>query len=285
MVRGDHAKQYAHDNRQPHRQALRSPDRRRQRNPRGQAPRYQALARRLRPDVVRSGLQQHRLVQEQGQLHRRRQGHPALSRLPDRRAGRKEHLPGDRVSDRQGRAARLEAFPRLGAQRQDPHDGPREYQEVHGGLPLRRASDGDAGFDHRGAVDLLSGSVANQRPRVAPAADPPADRQAADARGLCLSPHARLAVRLSRQRAELHGQLPLDAVQDDGAEVQAQSGAGARARPAVHPARRPRAELLGQRDALGGQLAGRSVFGHRCRGRRALRAAPWRRERSRRSGC
>ena len=43
-------------------------------------------------------------------------------------------------------------------------------------------------------------------------------------------------------------------------QVQAQPDARARARHAVHPARRSRAELLGQRDARGRQLAGRSVF-------------------------
>ena len=64
------------------------------------------------------------------------------------------------------------------------------------------------------------------------------------------------ALRLSRQRAQLHRQLALDAVPDDRAQVQAQSGAGARARRAVHPARRSRAELLRQCDARGRQLAG-----------------------------
>ena len=48
-------------------------------------------------------------------------------------------------------------------------------------------------------------------------------------------------------------------------QLQAQSGARARARRAVHPARRSRAELLDQRDALGRQLAGRSLLGRRRR--------------------
>ena len=62
-------------------------------------------------------------------------------------------------------------------------------------------------------------------------------------------------------------------------QVQAEPGAGAGARRALHPARRPRAELLDQRDALGGQLAGGPVLGGGGRGRRALRAAARRRQR------
>ena len=42
---------------------------------------------------------------------------------------------------------------------------------------------------------------------------------------------------------ELRGQLPGDDVQDDRAQVRARSAAGARARRALHPARRPRTEL------------------------------------------
>ena len=111
------------------------------------------------------------------------------------------------------------------------------------------------------------------------AADAPADRQDADARRLRLSPHPRPAVRLSRQRAQLHRQLPDDAVQDDRAQVQAEPGARARARRALHPARRPRAELLDQRHAQRRQLAGRSVLRGRGGDGRALRPAARRRQR------
>ncbi len=88
-----------------------------------------------------------------------------------------------------------------------------------------------------------------------------------------------LAVRVSGQRAQLHGQFALDALQDDRAAVQTQSGARARTRRAVHSARRPRAELFGQRDARGRQLAARSLR-RRGRGRRrSVRSAPRRRQR------
>ena len=79
--------------------------------------------------------------------------------------------------------------------------------------------------------------------RVAPPADDPADRQGADHRRLRLPPLDRPALQPARQRPELHRQLPEHAVQDDGDEVHGEPGARARARRAVHPARRSRAEL------------------------------------------
>ena len=63
-------------------------------------------------------------------------------------------------------------------------------------------------------------------------------------------------------------------------KYQPEPGARARARRALHPARRPRAELLHQRDAQHRQLARRSVLGAGRRGRRALRPAARRRQRS-----
>ena len=61
----------------------------------------------------------------------------------------------------------------------------------------------------------------------------------------------------------------------------AEPGARAGARRAVHPARRSRAELQHERDARHRQLARRSVLGDRRRGRRALRPAARRRQRGR----
>ncbi len=58
-------------------------------------------------------------------------------------------------------------------------------------------------------------------------------------------------------------------------------GARARARGAVHPPRRPRAELLGERDALDRLEPRRPVLRARGRGGRPLRAAARRRQRGR----
>ncbi len=199
---------------------------------------------------------------------------------PDRTAGGEEQLPRDRVPDRQGRAARRQTLRRVEAQHHAPHDGAREHQEVHGRAIRYDAHPMGMLVGTIGAhVDVLSGRQAHRRHRVAPTADASADRQAADAGGVCLPPQPRVALRLPGQRAELHRQLPRHAVQDDRAEVQAESGARAGAGDPVHPARRPRAELLDQRHARGRQFAGGSVLGGRRRGRGALRPAARRRQR------
>jgi hypothetical protein len=70
-----------------------------------------------------------------------------------------------------------------------------------------------------------------------------------------------------------------------GAEIQGRPGARAGARRALHPARRPRAELQHERDARHRQLARRSVLGDGGRGRRALRPAARRRQRRRCCAC
>ena len=71
----------------------------------------------------------------------------------------------------------------------------------------------------------------------------------------------------------------VDAVQDERAEVRGRRAAGQGPRRAVHPARRPRAELLDQRGPLGRLLAGRPLLRGRRRHRRALRPAARRRQR------
>ena len=105
----------------------------------------------------------------------------------------------------------------------DPHVRARERQELHAGLPLRRAPDGDAARLGRRALDVLSGRQPDQGPRDPLHPDDPADREDADAGGVLLPPQHGAAVRLSGQRPALPRQLPVDAVQDDRAEVPARS--------------------------------------------------------------
>ena len=132
-----------------------------------------------------------------------------------------------------------------------------------------------------GALSTFNPDAKNDlRQGVAAAADAAADRQGAEHRRLRLPPQHRPALQLPRQRPELHRQLPEHAVQDDRAEIPAESGAGARARRAVHPARRSRAELQHDDDADDRQLARRSVLGAGRRGGGALRSAARRRQRS-----
>ena len=95
---------YAQHHRQPHRQDLRGPD------CGGRHPRHRPQEdhhRRRRPGAghLRPGLHEHRRLQEQDHLHRRRQGHPDVSRIPDRAARRAQHLSRDGVSDPVRRAA------------------------------------------------------------------------------------------------------------------------------------------------------------------------------------
>ena len=153
-------------------------------------------------------------------------------------------------------------------------------KQLHRGLPLRRAPDGDAAGLGRRALDVLSGREPDQGSGDPVPADHPADREDADAGGVRLPPQHGAAVRLSGQRPALSRQLPLDDVQDDRAQVRARSTARAGARRPVHPARRPRAELLDQRRPRGRLLAGRPVLRGRRGHRGALRPAARRRQRA-----
>ena len=88
-----------------------------------------------------------------------------------------------------------------------------------------------------------------------------------------------------RQRAVVRRQLPQPHVEDGGAQVPSRPGAGARPGRAVHPARRPRAELLDQRHAGRRQLQGRPLLGGRGRRGRPVRAACTAGPTSRCCGC
>ena len=110
-------------------------------------------ARRLRADDVRPGVHEHGELPERHHLHRRRQGHPALPRLSHRAARRGERLPRDRLPDPVRRAAHRGAAAGVDARDHAPHDAAREHQEVHGGVPVRRASDGHLPEHRRRAVD------------------------------------------------------------------------------------------------------------------------------------
>ena len=72
---------------------------------RARSARDQDRSRRLRPALVRSRVLEHRVVSLVDHLHRRRQGHPALSRLRRRRAGGEVDLPRGRLPRALRRAA------------------------------------------------------------------------------------------------------------------------------------------------------------------------------------
>jgi hypothetical protein len=77
----------------------------------------------------------------------------------------------------------------------------------------------------------------------------------------------------------LHRELHEHALENDRAEVRSELGLGSRARHFVYPARRSRAELQYECDALRRQLSGGPVRCHRRRGCRAFRSTAWRRQR------
>ena len=200
--------------RQPHRPAVRHPDHRQ--HDRGQGPGTDPSHRgRARPGHLRPRLRQHRLVPLGRHLHRRRQGHPRVPRLPDRAARGEVELPRGRLPPDQRRAADQGAVRLLGARDHLPHVRAREREVLHAGLPLRRPPDGHADGLGRRAVDVLPRRPQHQRRRQPPHADRADDREDADPRRLVVPPRAGQAVRLPRQRPRLHRQLPLDALQDE----------------------------------------------------------------------
>ncbi|CAA9415920.1 MAG: Citrate synthase (si), partial [uncultured Nocardioides sp.] len=270
---------FSHRPRQPHGPVLRH--RHHRQHDQGRRPRPDPARRGARPRDVRPRLRQHRVVPQLGHLHRRRGGDPGVPRLPHRAARGEVELPRGRLPAHPRRPAQQGGVRRVGARDHLSHVRARERQVVHGGIPLRRPPDGHADGLHRRPVDVLPRRPQHQRRREPPPADRADDRQDADAGRLVVPPHAGQAVRLPRQRPELHRQLPLHAVQDERAAVRGRRAPGQGPRRALHPARRPRAERLHQRGPLGGLDAGRPLLrGLRRRGC-ALRPAARRRQRGR----
>ena len=83
--------------------------------------------------------------------------------------------------------------------------------------------------------------------------------QAADHRGVCAQEVGGAAVPLPRQLAVAHRELPADDVRVPRRALRARPHAGQGARPALHPPRRPRAELLDLDGADGRQRPGQPL--------------------------
>ncbi len=124
-------------------------------------------------------------------------GHPALSRLSHRAARRAGQLPRGGLAAEGRRAADRRPSSTSGPRHQVSHLRPHQHHQVPRGLPLRRASHGDAARRRRRALDLLSrrqghprsGQPLLQRVRLL--------AKTADHRGVRLPALARPAVRLS----------------------------------------------------------------------------------------
>ena len=213
-------------------------------------------------------------------LPRRRRRDPALSRHPDRTARRAVDVSRGRLPDPVRRAADGRAAAEVDLRGHPPHVHPREHaQAVRRRVPLRRPPDGDVHLVARRPRHLLPRGQEHLRTRVAPQADPPADRQGADAGRDVLPVLGRPAVLPPRQRAVVPGQLPHDDVADR--RVRGAPGARAGDGRAVHPPRRPRAELRHHGDARPSAPATPSPTRRRHRRRRRCTgrctAAPTRR--------
>ena len=109
--------------------------------------------------------------------------------------------------------------------------------------------------------------------------DGPGGRQDPDARCLRIPPPSGPPLRLSRERALLHGELLEHAVSDRRKGIPAESGARAGSRDPVRSTRGSRAELLHDRDAFDRLVRGRPLRFARWFHGGPLRAAPWRGER------
>jgi hypothetical protein len=212
--------------------------RRKRNHPRHGSAQDQDRTRRLRRDDLRSGLHQYGVLPERHHLHRRRQRYPALSRISRRGLGRELHVSWKSPTC----CCSANCPPRelkQWVERLPSHHAPRDHQEIHGRLPLQRASHGHVHQHRGGAVDRVSGGEATCSTPNPPAADQAADRQDAHDRGHVVSPQpgdfpTSIPTTISPTR-KLHEH----AVEDGRAEVCRQPGDGARARHPVCPARRP----------------------------------------------
>ena len=213
-------------------------------------------------------------------LDRRRQGRALVPRHPDRAALRAEHLPRGRLPARLRRAADRGPARRLDPRHHAPHLRPREHQEVRA-----RAS-----ATTRTRWGCCSHPSARSRPSIPDAKHikDPEERYMATIRMIAKMPT--LAAFAYRHNLGLPYVYPDNDLDYPGnflsmmfkmTELKYEPGpaAGAGARRALDPARRPRAELLDQRGPRRRLVAGGPVLGGRGRRRGALRAAPRRRQR------
>ena len=177
------------------------------------------------------------------------------------------HLPNERRADALLHAAHASL------------DDPRGHEALLRRLPVDGAPDGRAVRHDLLAVELLPGRA--RREQHATMIDITIARlisKVAHDRGLRVQEVDRPAVRLPEELAQVRGQLPAHDVQRPGRALRGRPRDRARAQPAPHPARRPRAELLDVDGAPRRLVQGEPVRGHRGRHLRALGPAARRRQ-------
>ena len=227
----------------------------------------------------RPGLRQHRGVCLRDHLHRRRRGHPALPRLPDRAARRELDLRRDQLPADLRRAADPGRARRVLQAAHPAHAAPRGHEALLRRLPARRPPDGDAVRRGQRAVDVLPGRA---RPFEPPSRSscPSSGCWPRCRRSRRTPTRSRSASRSSTRTTRsvycanfLHMMfaVPAEPYEVDPDVVQG-------AEPAADPARRPRAELLDLDGAAGRLVAGQPVRVDRGRHQRAVGPAARRRQ-------
>ena len=269
-----------HGDRQPHRRELRAPHRGRD-HPRDRPSSDQGQRRRLRPDDLRPGLHEHGLVSKRDHLPRRRHGVLRYRGYPIEQLAEKSSflevsyllLHGELPT-----SAQLDAWVDEITHHTFVHDNVRTFMQGfrYDAHPMGMLQSSVGMLEHV----LPRGQGHHGRGEQLPPDRPP-DRQDADARRLRLPAHHGQALRLPEQRALLLGELPRDALHDRRSEVHAGSAHREGPRRALHPPRRPRAELLHQRRPQRRLVAGGPLLGRRGRRQRPLRPAARRGQRGR----
>ena len=190
-------------------------------------------------------LREHRVDAVGDHLHRRRAGHPALPRLPDRAARRALDVPRGRLAAHLRRAADRRPARRVRREDPSPHAAARRPQALLLGAAAHRAPHVGALERGVGAVDVLRGLARPARPRARRAHDGAPAREAARDRGLRAQEERRPGVPLPRQLARLRRQLPAAELRQHGrAATTIDPVLVDGARPTAHPARGPRAERV-----------------------------------------
>ena len=271
--------EHAHRHRQPDRRDLRARGHRRDDPGDGPAA-DQGLRGRLRPDVLRPGLHEHGLVPFGDHLHRRRGRHPRSTAA----------IPIEQLCEQSSylEVAYLLVFGELPTKPQlerwvfDVTHHTFVHEDIKNLFETFR-------YDAHPMGMLLSGvgALSTFYPD-AKHIDDPEERYMAAIRLIAKVPT--LAAFAYRHNMGLPTSIPTTTSTTPGnflsmlfkkTEVKYEPDPRLErgARRALHPPRRPRAELLDQRRARRRLLAGRPLLGRRRRRRRALRAAPRRRQR------
>ena len=163
---------------------------------------------------------------------------------PDRPAGREVVVPRGVLPADERRAADPGAA--AGLRRQDPgaHAAAGGDARLLLRLPARRAPDGGALLGGHRAVDVLPGRARPAGPRAGGDLRNPADGEASDDRGVRVQEVHRPSAAVPGQLPRLRRELPADDVRPADRPVRRRPQGRQDPGHAVHPARRPRAELL-----------------------------------------